>query len=101
VDAPHRANHVPVRAPPRQGDCRQYAGTAALALVICPFAVASTLGVAALTAGPDIAGKIDPVHAMMSLATSQHMATSAAVLTGWVVLTTAAGAVVTHRKALA
>jgi hypothetical protein len=42
-----------------------------------------------------------PVHAMMNLATSQHTATSAAVVTGWVVLTTAAGAAVTRRKALA
>jgi ABC-2 type transport system permease protein len=157
----HRTVQTTFLFVPRRGKviAAKYAGTAALALVICPFAVASTLGVAALTAGPDfawtgvgaaiaatiaagaafaltgagigaaianapaalassyvtilvalpllhtaqpdIADKIDPVHAMMNLATSQHTATSAAVLTGWVVLTTAAGAAVTRRKALA
>lgn len=157
----HRTVQTTFLAVPRRSRVvtAKYAGIALLALAISAIAVATTLTVAAVTAGgafewtgatvavtatlaagaafalmgagigaavanapaalagsyvtillalpllrgvqPDIFDKVDPAHAMMNLATGQHTLTATAVLTGWVVVTTTAGAIVTHRKALA
>jgi ABC-2 type transport system permease protein len=50
---------------------------------------------------PNIAAKIDPLTAMVNIVTDHQVASAVTVLTGWVVVTTTAGAVVTHRKAIA
>ncbi len=50
---------------------------------------------------PGLAEKADPVDAVLSLATGHGGATQVLVLTGWVVVSTVAGAVVTRRRAVA
>jgi ABC-2 type transport system permease protein len=50
---------------------------------------------------PDVFNYIDPINATINLVDQRHVATSVAVLTGWVVITTVGGAAVTRRKALA
>jgi ABC-2 type transport system permease protein len=50
---------------------------------------------------PQVADKLDPLTAMANLVNGQHTATATAVLAGWVVIATTAGAIVTRRKAVA
>lgn len=49
---------------------------------------------------PNIADKIDPLAAMVNIVTDHQAATAVTVLAGWTVVTTTAGAVITHRKAI-
>lgn len=49
---------------------------------------------------PAVAHKIDPSHAVMNLAQGSHQTASIAILAGWVVVSLAAGTVLTHRRAV-
>lgn len=49
---------------------------------------------------PAIAGKIDPANAVLNLAHGAHQTTAILILAGWVVVSSVAGAVLTHRRAV-
>ena len=50
---------------------------------------------------PEVGSKLDPVEAVLALSQGQAQTQSVLVLTGWVVVALAAGAVVTRRRAVA
>jgi len=49
---------------------------------------------------PEIASKVDPANAVLGLAQGHQQTTSIAILVGWVAVTSVAGAVLTHRRAV-
>lgn len=49
---------------------------------------------------PAIASKIDPANAILNLAQGAHQTTAILILAGWVAVSSVAGAVLTHRRAI-
>jgi ABC-2 type transport system permease protein len=53
-----------------------------------------------LNVKPELAEKIDPASAVLNLAGGAEQSTSIAILVGWVVVSTVAGWILTHRRAV-